>query len=78
VAENRTKTLLSTHHGLTTSLIGGYHLAFLVGAAAVATGIALAFALLRPPRGGDVRLAEAPTENDTSTDLEPGPSLSNV
>ena len=33
---------------MTSSLIGGYQLAFLVGAAAIAVGIVLAFALLRP------------------------------
>ena len=36
--------------GLTSSLIGGYHLAFLVGAATITAGIVLAFALLRPRR----------------------------
>jgi MFS family permease len=48
LAANHTKTLLSDHHGITSSLIGGYHLAFLTGAITIATGIALAFALLRP------------------------------
>ncbi len=67
VAANRTKALLSAHHGVATSLIGGYHLAFLVGAAAIAIGIVLAFVLLRPSRAGlDPRLAEAPTEDDAA------------
>src|SRR4051794_18412470 len=48
LASNHTKGLLSDHHGLAHSLIGGYRLAFLVGAAAIAVGIALGFALLRP------------------------------
>jgi EmrB/QacA subfamily drug resistance transporter len=48
LAANRTKDLISAHEGLTTSLIGGYHLAFLVAAATITAGIALAFALLRP------------------------------
>src|SRR4051794_37159884 len=48
LASNHTKGLLSDHHGLADSLIGGYRLAFLVGAAAIAVGIALGFALLRP------------------------------
>ena len=48
VATNHTKGLLAAHNDLTTSLIGGYHVAFLAGAAAIGTGIGLAFALLRP------------------------------
>jgi EmrB/QacA subfamily drug resistance transporter len=47
LAANHTKGLLSAHHGLTSSLIDGYQLAFLTGAATIAIGIALAFALLR-------------------------------
>jgi EmrB/QacA subfamily drug resistance transporter len=50
IAANQTKGLLSAHHGVTSSLIGGYHLAFIVGAATIAAGIVLAFALLRPSR----------------------------
>jgi EmrB/QacA subfamily drug resistance transporter len=59
LADNHTKGLLSDHHSLTSSLIGGYHLAFLVGAATIAAGIAAAFALLRPrdPRS-ELELAE--------------------
>src|SRR5581483_4166326 len=47
IADNHTKQLLSTNHGLTSALIGGYHVAFLVGAATIAAGTALAYALLR-------------------------------
>ncbi|MBV9534859.1 MAG: hypothetical protein JO321_05540 [Solirubrobacterales bacterium] len=47
VAANHTKALLAAHRGLSTSLIGGYHLAFAAGAATLAAGIALAFVLLR-------------------------------
>ncbi len=50
IAANRTKGLLSAHQGLTSSLIGGYHLAFLAGAATITAGIVLAFVLLRPGR----------------------------
>jgi MFS family permease len=50
IATNRTKGLLSAHQGLTSSLIGGYHLAFLLGATTIAAGIVLAFALLQPRR----------------------------
>ena len=48
VATNHTKALLSSHHSLTTSLISGYHVAFLVAAGATITAVLLAFALLRP------------------------------
>ena len=50
IAANHTKGLVADHHGLTSSLISGYHVAFLTGAATIATGIVLAFALLRPAR----------------------------
>jgi EmrB/QacA subfamily drug resistance transporter len=50
VATNHTKALLSSHHGLTTSLISGYHVAFLLAAGATIGAILLAFALLRPRR----------------------------
>jgi hypothetical protein len=67
LAANHTKGLLSAHHGLTSSLIGGYQLAFLTGAATIATGIALAFVLLRPraPRP-EVQLAEGSREDDAT------------
>jgi MFS family permease len=47
LATNRTKGLLAAHNDVTSSLIGGYHVAFLAGAVAISAGIALAFALLR-------------------------------
>jgi EmrB/QacA subfamily drug resistance transporter len=48
VAANHTKGLVADHHDLTASLISGYHVAFLTGAATIAAGIVLAFVLLRP------------------------------
>ena len=48
VAANHTQELLSTDHGLTNSLIGGYQLAFITGAVAIGAGIVLALLLLRP------------------------------
>jgi hypothetical protein len=61
VAANHTQGLLSDGHGPTSSLIGGYQVAFLAGAATIGAGIVLAFALLRPrdPRS-ELQLAEAP------------------
>ncbi|MEA2459216.1 MAG: hypothetical protein QOC95_2188 [Thermoleophilaceae bacterium] len=68
LAAKHTKGLLSAHHGLTSSLIDGYQLAFLVGAATIAVGIALAFPLLRPrvPRP-ELQSAERPTTDPGST-----------
>ncbi|HYB23717.1 MAG TPA: MFS transporter [Solirubrobacteraceae bacterium] len=48
VATNHTNALLSSGHGLTTSLISGYTLAFVVAAGATVAAVLLAFALLRP------------------------------
>ena len=65
IATNHTKALLSGHHGLTSSLIGGYHVAFLAGAATITTGVLLAFVLLRPGRGRrQVELAPAPADTN--------------
>jgi EmrB/QacA subfamily drug resistance transporter len=47
IAANHTKAL-ADDHGLTSALIGGYQVAFIVGALAISIGIVLAFALLRP------------------------------
>ena len=65
VAANHTKGLLATHHGATSALIDGYQVAFLAGALAIAVGIALAFALLRPraPRQ-ELQPAEAALQID--------------
>src|SRR5207248_2950233 len=43
LATNHTKGLLADHHGLTSSLLGGYHLAFFIGAATIAARTVLAF-----------------------------------
>jgi MFS family permease len=67
IAANRTRGLLSAHQGLTSSLIGGYHLAFIVGAATIAAGIVLAFALLQPSRAKpELQLADAPVADDAA------------
>jgi MFS family permease len=64
IAANHTKAL-ADDHGLTSALIGGYQIAFLAGAVAIATGIVLAFALLRPrdPRL-ELQLAGGPAVDD--------------
>jgi EmrB/QacA subfamily drug resistance transporter len=48
LATDHTNALLDEHHALTSSLIGGYHLAFVIGAAVIAIGLLLALVLLRP------------------------------
>jgi MFS family permease len=60
VATNHTAGLLAAGDSPTSALLGGYHVAFLVGAATIATGILLAFVLLRPRRPRpEFQLAEA-------------------
>jgi MFS family permease len=61
LAANHTKGLVSAGDGLNSSLIDGYQLAFLIGAATIATGIGLALAILRPrPPQRQPELAEPP------------------
>ncbi len=69
IAANRTKGLLASHHELTSSLISGYHVAFLAGAGVIATGIVLAFVLLRPAAAeqSELRLAEPAAASDTTS-----------
>jgi EmrB/QacA subfamily drug resistance transporter len=63
IAANHTKQLLGTHHALTSSLISGYHVAFLSGAAAITTGLVLAIVLLR------TRAPRAETEPTNAEEL---------
>jgi MFS family permease len=70
VAANHTKTLIATHHGVIGSLIGGYHVAFIAGAAAIAAGIALAIVLLPRRRARPaLRVAEVPAARREVTAL---------
>ncbi len=48
IATTHTRTLLHQHDTLTTSLLGGYHLAFVAGAVSIAAGILVALVLMRP------------------------------
>jgi EmrB/QacA subfamily drug resistance transporter len=48
LAASHTKGLLQDGDGTTSALIGGYHVAFLIGAATIVVGIVLAQTLLRP------------------------------
>jgi EmrB/QacA subfamily drug resistance transporter len=49
IATDHTKSLTASGHPLAQALTGGFHLAYIVGAACVAFGIVAAFAFLRPP-----------------------------
>ena len=71
IAANRTKGLLAAHQGLTSSLIGGYHLAFLVGATTITVGIVLALVLLQPRRAQpELQLADSPAARAATIDFD--------
>jgi hypothetical protein len=48
LATNHSKVLAAAGHSLTSSLLGGYHLAFAIGAVCLAFGIVAALVVLRP------------------------------
>jgi EmrB/QacA subfamily drug resistance transporter len=50
IATNHSKTLEARGHTLASSLLGGYHVAFTIGAASIAAGIVLGLLVLRPRR----------------------------
>jgi EmrB/QacA subfamily drug resistance transporter len=67
VAANHTKGLIAAHQGHISALIGGYQVAFLVGAFAIATGLVLALVLLRNRDARpELQLAQTPDEADVS------------
>ncbi|MGA2452279.1 MAG: MFS transporter [Solirubrobacteraceae bacterium] len=49
IATDHTNALSAAGHSLSSALTGGYHLAYLVAAAAVSVGVLAAFLVLRPP-----------------------------
>ncbi len=68
VAANHTRGLIAAHEGHISALIGGYQLAFLAGAAAIAVGLVLALVLLRQRDARPaLQLADAPEEANTFT-----------
>ena len=71
IATNHTKTLLAQGHGVTASLLGGYHLAFLIGAASAAVGIVIALVVLRPGAQASTELAPAPEPLHVRPELDP-------
>ena len=70
IAGNHTKGLLAEHHGLTSSLIDGYQVAFIAGAAASTAGIGLAFVLLRPAARREALATEPATSAPTEIEME--------
>ncbi len=60
IATDHTKALSASGNGLAESLTGGYHLAYLVGAAFVAIGVLAASLLLRGPDDGIPATLEEP------------------
>jgi EmrB/QacA subfamily drug resistance transporter len=70
IATDHTKALTTKGDALASALTGGYHLAYLVGAAAVAIGVVAALLVLRPPAG------EVPQEvEDHSSEMVNMPEL---
>jgi EmrB/QacA subfamily drug resistance transporter len=59
IATNRTASLQSSGHPLVDSLLGGYHLAFLIGVSTVIAGIVFAVVTLRPRRVPEPEIAVA-------------------
>jgi MFS family permease len=72
VAANHTKGMVADHQDLASSLISGYHVAFLTAAATIAVGIVLAFVLLRP------RDAAPALQSAEAADRDGPPSLANL
>jgi EmrB/QacA subfamily drug resistance transporter len=63
IATDHTNSLTASGHSLASALTGGYHLAYVVGAAAVSIGVLAAFLVLRPP---------AVTEQEVGEPVEQG------
>jgi EmrB/QacA subfamily drug resistance transporter len=67
VSASRTNHLLAAHHSNVSALTGGYHLAFLIGAALVVAGIAVTVLVIQPEK----RAAHAPEAEAEQTRREP-------
>src|SRR4051794_31436395 len=70
LAASHNKGQLTAHHTLASSLIDGYQVAFLAGAATIALGIAVAVALLRPKAATVRPLVLEPTAAPTNLEME--------
>ena len=70
IATSRTHALARAHDSLVQSLIGGYHLAFTVGAASVIAAVITALAFLRSPQAASA--VSAPAVGEDAADAVPG------
>jgi EmrB/QacA subfamily drug resistance transporter len=70
LATNRTHALQFQGHSLASSLVGGYHVAFALGALCLVAGIALALALLRERPAG-LSPVEVAAEEELAVEDEP-------
>ena len=84
IATNHTKALQAGGHTLASSLVGGYHLAFAIGATSVALGIVTALAVLRSRRPAvatqpapefAAATRTAPDPAGATRDWTPGPAV---
>jgi hypothetical protein len=62
IATDHSRALSASGHTLAAALTGGYHLAYLVGAACVALGILVTLSVLRPPARPGGQEADAELE----------------
>jgi MFS family permease len=72
IATNLTNSLRAQHHALASSLVSGYHVAFVIGAASVAIGILTALAVLRTPGAPEI---EPTTAAEPARRTTPDPQL---
>jgi EmrB/QacA subfamily drug resistance transporter len=72
IATNRTHALEAAHDPLIRSVLAGDHLAFAIGATAVAVGVLVALTLVRPSRPGE---PEVLVEPDIRRDRDLAPAL---
>jgi EmrB/QacA subfamily drug resistance transporter len=62
IATNHSQSLIAAGHPVASSLVAGYHLAYIVGGIAVATGIVVALAVLHRPSAAAQRIARSEEE----------------
>jgi EmrB/QacA subfamily drug resistance transporter len=75
IATNHSKSLEASGHNVASSLIGGYHLAFGIGATSIAVGIVTALVVLRTRRAPAAAQLVTEPEPDESFAGEPEPLI---
>jgi len=68
IATDHTNALSAAGHSVSSALTGGYHLAYVVGAACVGVGVLAAFLFLRPP-AEVAQTVEEPLEQEADVEL---------